>query len=277
MNRKRSFAKILCDPTAVLCLLILIAFSMAGIFADKLAPNDPNALSLVNKFSLPCREFPLGTDYMGRCMLSRLLYGARPTMGYAFLITIISSVIGTLAGMAAGYIGGKTDYVIMRLSDVLRAFPGIVIVMVMVTLFGVGIHSVFISMLFTRWIWYARVSRNLTLIERERASIQASHLAGSNSIKIIMHNILPAILPNMLSVCTINFGGALLSISGYSFLGLGIQPPDAEWGMMINDGRAYISTHSSMMFLPGLCILIVVLSANILGDRIRDLMEEKRT
>jgi len=277
MNRKKSLLRVLCDPTAVLCLAVLLLFTLAAVFADKLAPNDPNALSLVNKFSAFCKEFPLGADYMGRCMLSRLLYGARPTMGYAFLVTLISAVIGTLAGMAAGYIGGRTDYVIMRLSDVLRAFPGIVIVMIVVTLFGVGIHSVFVAMLFTRWIWYARVARNLALVERERTSIQASHMAGSSSLKIILRNVLPAILPNMLSVCTINFGTALLSISGYSFLGLGVQPPDAEWGMIISDGKSYISTHPSMMILPGICILIVVLAANILGDRIRDLMEEKRT
>ena len=250
---------------------------LMALMAPVLAPNNPDKLNLAEKFMVPCVKYPLGTDNMGRCMLSRILYGARPTMGYAVLVTLIASVIGTLAGMASGFLGGKLDYIIMRLCDILRAFPGIVVVMIMVSLFGVGIHNVCLSMLFTRWIWYARVSRNMTKAEKERTSVMASILAGSNSFQILLHNILPAILPQMLSVMTINFGSALLSISSYSFLGLGVQPPTAEWGMMISNGKSYISTHSSMMFWPGLCILLAVLAANISGDRLRDILEENRT
>lgn len=257
--------------------LILILFAAAALFAPHLAPNDPDKITYTAKFCAPCREFPLGADHMGRCMLSRLLYGARPTLGYALLVTCVSAVIGTVFGMLSGFMGGAFDRLMMRGCDVMRAFPGIVFVFVAVSILGAGIGNVCIAMCVTRWIWYARVARNLTREERGKCCVTASLLAGSSRLRIIFTQIFPAIFTQLLAVFTIDFGGALLSISGYSFLGLGMQPPSSEWGTMINDGRAYINSHPSEMFWPGLCILLVVISVNLLGDALRDALEQRRT
>ena len=211
--------------------------------------------------------FPLGTDHMGRCILSRILYGSRLSLGYAVLITVISSVTGTMLGMLSGYTGGLPDRIFMGICDAVRAFPGIVIVLVVVSLLGTGLFELCLGMLATRWVWYARVARNLTKAEREKEAVLASRMAGSSLFSIITTLIFPAIRMQMLSVTTINFGTALTALAGYSFLG---------FGMMIQDGRSFISTDPSMMFWPGLCILAVVIFTNGLGDRIQEIAGKMR-
>lgn len=258
-------------PAAVLTVLAL-----ACLLAPVMSPYDPNAMDPLIKFAPSSFEHLLGTDYLGRDILSRILWGGRNTLGYALLVTVISSVLGTCIGMFSGWAGGWIDGAITKGSDVLRAFPGIVLVLIVVSALGVGIGNVCLAMLLTRWIWYARVARNLTRSELSRASIMAGRLAGSGTARILTRHILPAILPQMLSVLAIDFGSALLAISGYSFLGLGILPPDPEWGMMISDGRNYME-HPGMMAWPGLCVLLVVICVNLLGDKLRDSWEEKRT
>ena len=251
------------------------ALALACLLAPVLAPYDPNAMDPMVKFAPASSEHLLGTDYLGRDILSRILWGGRNTLGYALLVTAISSVLGTCIGMFSGWTGGWVDSAVTKGSDVLRAFPGIVLVLIVVSALGVGIGNVCLAMLLTRWIWYARVARNLTKAELSRASIMAARLAGSGTARILTRHILPSILPQMLSVLVIDFGGALLAISGYSYLGLGILPPDPEWGMMISDGRNFME-HPGMMAWPGLCVLLVVISVNLLGDKLRDSWEEKR-
>ena len=220
--------------------------------------------------------FPLGTAHMGRCILSRILYGSRLSLGYAVLITVISSVTGTMLGMLSGYTGGLPDRIFMGICDAVRAFPGIVIVLVVVSLLGTGLFELCLGMLATRWVWYARVARNLTKAEREKEAVLASRMAGSSLFSIITTLIFPAIRMQMLSVTTINFGTALTALAGYSFLGFGAAPPSPEWGMMIQDGRSFISTDPSMMFWPGLCILAVVIFTNGLVDRIQEIAGKMR-
>lgn len=197
-------------------------------------------------------------------------------MGYAALVTAVSAVFGICLGMLSGFLGDAFDGAVMKGSDILRSFPGIVLVLLVVSIRGVGIESVCLAMLLTRWIWYARMARNLTRAEMGRTSIWASRLAGSSWIKILWRHIFISILPEMLPVISLDFGGALLAISGYSFLGLGILPPEAEWGMMINDGRNYME-HPGMMLWPGFCVVFIVISVNILGDRLRDKLEAQRS
>lgn len=255
---------------------ILLLLSLLCILAPALAPHDPNLADPLSKFAGISGEHPMGTDYLGRDILSRVLWGGRYTIGYALAVTAVSACAGTCIGMVCGMAGGIADSLVMKGSDVLRAFPGIVLVLIMVSILGVGIENVCLAMLMVRWIWYARVARNLAREELARTSIMASRLAGSGWFKILRRNIFPAILPQMLSVLSIDFGNALLSISGYSFLGLGILPPDPEWGMMISDGRSYME-HPGMMFWPGICVLTVVICANLLGDKLRDSLEEIHT
>lgn len=260
----------------IISFILLAGLGAACLMAPFLAPGDPNLVDPLSKFMEISREHPMGTDYLGRDMLSRVLWGGRATMGYALVVTALSAVIGTAVGMLSGAAGGLADGIIMKASDVLRAFPGIILVLIVVSIFGVGIQNVCLAMLVTRWIWYARVARNLTRAELARTSVAASLLAGSSMGKILGRNVLISILPQMLSVLSIDYGSTLLAISGYSFLGLGILPPDPEWGMMINDGRNYME-HPGMMFWPGICVVIVVICTNVLGDKLRDVLEEKRS
>lgn len=260
----------------IFCLFLLILFAAAAILAPWLSPNDPNEIHYTARFAGISGTFPLGTDHMGRCILSRILYGARLSLGYAVLITAISSVAGTMLGMISGYAGGLPDRIFMGLCDAVRAFPGIVIVLVVVSLLGTGLFELCLGMLATRWVWYARVARNLTRAEREKEAVLASRMAGSGRLKVIVTLILPAIRMQMLAVTTINFGTALTALAGYSFLGFGAAPPSPEWGMMIQDGRSFISTNPSMMFWPGLCILAVVILTNGLGDRIQEISGKVR-
>lgn len=263
-------------PSTVISLALLSVIGAACLMAPVLALSDPSFVDPMAKFQAVSVKHPMGTDYLGRDMLSRVLWGGRATMGYALMVTALSAAIGTAVGMVSGAAGGAADSIIMKGSDVLRAFPGIILVLIVVSIFGVGIQNVCLSMLVTRWIWYARVARNLTRAELSRTSVAASLLAGSSMGKILRRNVLVSILPQMLSVLSIDFGSTLLAISGYSFLGLGILPPNPEWGMMINDGRNYME-HPGMMFWPGICVLTVVICTNILGDRLRDVLEEKRS
>ncbi|MCD8221130.1 MAG: ABC transporter permease subunit [Clostridiales bacterium] len=267
--------KLLADRSVKVYLFLLMALTAACILAPVVAVHDPDAINLADKFAAVSPAHPMGTDYLGRDLFARVLWGGRNTLGYAALITAVSAVLGTGVGMFCAFIGGRVDRMIMRGSDVLRSFPGIVLVMIVVSVRGVGIENVCLAMMITRWIWYARMARNLTRVELGRSSVMASRLAGSSWFKILRRNVLMSILPEMLPTLSLDFGGALLAISGYSFLGLGVLPPEAEWGMMISDGRSYMD-HPGMMFWPGLCVVAVVISVNYLGDKIRDILEEER-
>ena len=274
--KRTMFQRVIKDRVCLFCIILLILFGSAAMLAPWLSPNDPNEIHYTAKFAGMSGEFPLGADHMGRCILSRILYGARLSLGYAVLITAVSAVIGTLLGMVSGCTGGIPDRTFMGICDAVRAFPGIVIVLVVVSLLGTGLFHLCLGMLATRWVWYARVARNLTKGEREKNAVLASIMSGSGRFKVIASLIFPAIRMQMLAVMTINFGMALTALAGYSFLGFGASPPSPEWGMMIQDGRSFISTSPSMMFWPGLCILAVVIITNCLGDRIQEIAGRMR-
>lgn len=260
--------------TVIFCMMIGVIV-LAGIFAPLLAPHDPLSQDLKLKFSMPSAEYPMGTDHLGRCIFSRILYAARTTLGFSALCTVLAAAIGITLGITAGYKGGMIDMVIMRICDVLYAFPALVLVMAIVGFIGVGIFNVVIAMLILQWLWYARVSRNLAASEKVRSYVAAARICGASDKKIIFQHILPNILPHMLAIITVDFGHTILSISGYSFLGLGVQAPQAEWGAMISEGRNFINTDPWLMFWPGLMILLVVVSVNIIGDNMRDALDSQ--
>ena len=268
--------RILEDKICRFCLVFLLIFTCAALFAPWIAPNDPNEIHYTARFAKISWKFPLGADYMGRCILSRLLYGARLSLGSAAGITLASSVSGTILGMISGYLGGRFDRIFMGVCDAVRAFPGMVIVLVFVGILGTGLLSLCLGMMATRWVWYTKVARNLTRAERKKEAVLASVMAGSRMAGILSHLIFPAIRMPILAIATLQFGTALTALAGYSFLGFGAAPPSPEWGMMIQDGRSFISTNPSMLFWPGLCILMVVIAANILGDRIQEISEQVR-
>ena len=273
MKLKQFFKKLFKRKMTVVFLTIVVIMMAAGILAPVIAPHDPLEQNLVMKFSMPSLEYPMGTDNLGRCIFSRILYATRTTLGFSLLCTVLASVIGITLGVTAGYKGGVVDMLIMRLCDVLYAFPALVLVMAIVGFIGVGIFNVIIAMLILQWLWYARVSRNLAAGESVKSYIAAARLCGASDRKIIFRHILPNIIPNMLAIFTVDFGHTILAISGYSFLGLGVQVPDPEWGAMISEGRNFINTDPWLMFWPGIMILLSVIAVNIIGDNMRDALE----
>ncbi|MHB9292117.1 nickel transport system permease protein [Hollandina sp. SP2] len=273
MTSKSLFANLLSRKLSLLCLLILIIVVAGGVLAPLVAPHNPYDMDLTKKLQAPSREYIMGTDHMGRCIFSRILYAARATLGYAVICTLAAGALGITLGMIAGYTGGMLDAVIMRICDVLYGFPSLVLTLVIISFLGPGIFNVVIAQLLLQWLWYARVTRNLAQSEHKRTYIAAATLCGSSSFKIMFTHLLPNILPQMLAIITVDFGHTILSISGYSFLGLGVQPPSPEWGAMINEGRRYINSAPLMMFWPGMMILLVVVCMNILGDNMRDTLD----
>lgn len=274
MSIKQIVSTLFKNKLALLSMIFIVIVSIIGIFAPVIAPHDPLEVSLTQKFLPISLEYPMGTDNMGRCIFSRIAYGIRSTLGFAVIACSISAVMGTFIGMFSGFVGGKIDQLIMRICDMMYAFPSLVLTLVIVSFLGQGMINIIIAMIIVQWIWYARVARNLTQSEKEHAYISSSKLSGTSNFNILIKHIFPNIFPQLLAIITIDFGHTILAISGFSFLGLGVQPPTPEWGMMINDGRAFMHSNPMIMFWPGIMILLVVLSANIIGDRLRDTLEE---
>ncbi|MEG1409155.1 MAG: ABC transporter permease subunit [Terrisporobacter sp.] len=274
MRIKQIISTLLKNKLALSSTVFIITVVLLGIFAPIISPHDPLEVNITQKFLPISLEYPMGTDNMGRCIFSRIVYGIRSTLGFAMIASSISAVMGTFIGMFSGFVGGKVDQFIMRICDMMYAFPSLVLTLVIVSFLGPGMMNIIIAMIIVQWIWYARVARNLTQSEREHAYISSSKLSGSSNLKILSKHIFVNIFPQLLAIMTIDFGHTILAISGFSFLGLGVQAPTPEWGMMINDGRAFMHSNPMIMFWPGIMILLMVLSANIIGDKVRDTLEE---
>lgn len=259
---------------AVICLIFILVVVLGGVFAPWLAPHDPTEVALKLKLLGPGVEFPLGTDDMGRCVFSRLLYGTRASLGSAFIVMICALIIGTAVGTFSAYKGGRIDNFLMRLCDIFLSFPSLVIVLVIVGVLGPGLINVMISMVIVQWLWYVRIVRSLVLSITSRSFIDAAKVAGTSDRVIIWTHILPNVLPQLIVLSTIDLGSIILHFSGYSFLGLGIQPPTPEWGVMIENGRRFIRSTPELMYYPGILITLVVISLNLIGDALRDVLDE---
>jgi nickel transport system permease protein len=259
-----------------ICSLILGILFMMAIFAPWLAPNDPIAVNLVYKLQPPSWEFPLGTDHLGRCNFSRLLYGARISLGFAMLIFISSLVIGLIVGTFAGYKGGWVDQVLMRFCDGVMAFPSLILILGLVGIFGPGLPQVVLALMLVQWVYYARMFRGMVLSLKEQNFIAAAKISGSSQWKIIKNHIVPNVLPPLVVMGTLEMGWAIMDISAMSFLGLGVQPPTPEWGAMIHEGKSYIRTNPALMIYPGLMIMIVIVTFNLLGEALSERYGVKR-
>lgn len=252
---------------------IILIFILVAVFAPLVAPYDPNAQTLADRLQGPSAKYWLGTDEFGRDVLSRMIYGSRISLLVGLIPTTISMTIGTLLGLIAGYRGGKIDYFIMRLADVLLAFPSLLLAMLIAYTIGKGLLTIFIALSFVSWAGTARVVRSLTLSLREKEYIEAAVSVGVNKRKIILRHLLPNCIPTLIILFTMNVPGNILSESSLSFLGVGAQPPSTSWGLMVFRSKKYLSKTPVATLAPGVAILILVMAFNFLGDALRDAID----
>ena len=257
---------------ALTALVLIIVF--VGPF---LVPYDPDQIDLSNKLAPPSAEHLLGTDQFGRDQLSRLLDGGRRSLGAAFIVLISVLVIGLTVGITAGMAGGMVDALLMRLVDVLLALPSLVLALAIVGVLGPGFQNLLLALILSWWAYYARLTRSYVLAARQRQDVIADRLAGIRWPRIVRGHILPGVLPQMLIVVTLDLGGIIISIAGLSFLGLGVQPPHAEWGAMLAGARLFFSTAPWLLLAPAGAILLSVVASNLVGNALRDAAGPGRT
>ena len=255
--------------------VILLAVVGAATLAPVIAPHDPTRQDLENDLIAPSREHPLGTDKLGRDVLSRILYGARVSAAVGISTVAVSLLIGLLVGSIAGYFGGWIDHLLMRLVDILMAFPGILLAIAFTAVLGPGLDHVVLALGLIGWTGYARLVRGEILALREKEFIHAARALGGSPARVILGHMLPNLIPPLLIQGTFAMAAAIIAEGGLSFLGLGAQPPTPSWGSMLNEGRQFILVAPHLTAFPGLAIMATVLGLNLLGDGLRDRLEKR--
>ena len=261
------------NKLAVISFCVIVLFVLAAVFAPLLTPYAYDEMDLTNRLAPPSAEHLLGTDEGGRDVFTRLLYGARVSLLIGIVPTLLSMAIGAALGILAGFAGGKTDTVIMRIADVMLAFPSILLAMVLMYMLGDGLINVFLTLSIVNWASVARVVRAETLRLKELEYVEAARVIGVKRNKILLRHILPNCIPTLIVLFTLNVPSSILTESGLSFLGLGVQPPAASWGLMVNQGRQYLYTAPWLSFAPCIAIMLTVLAFNFLGDGLRDVLD----
>jgi dipeptide transport system permease protein len=278
----RTWTEIRGNKLAFLSFGIVVATALIAVFAPWLAPHSPEAMQLVEGRLLPPffmeggnTSHVLGTDATGRDVLSRLIYGSRVSLFIGIVPVFFGCLIGIPVGLAAGYLGGKVDEALMRVTDILLAFPSILLALIIVAFLGQGIFNLMIAVGLASAPAFARIVRSAVLSERNREYVASAESLGSATPRIVWRHIFPNITSSLIVLFTINFASALLEAAGLSFLGLGVKPPTAEWGAMLADGKNYFYDGWWMIVFPGIAIFLVVMSLNILGDSLRDALDPR--
>lgn len=258
---------------SVASAVVIALFIVAAIFAPVLTPYEYDAISLADRLSPPSLEHLFGTDEGGRDILTRMLYGSRVSLLVGIVPTLLSMVLGTFFGMVAGYMGGKVDTVIMRVADIVMSFPSMLLAMVVMYTLGGGTFNVFLTMVCVGWAGVARVVRSETLKLRETEYVEAARIMGVRRARILLRHILPNCLPTIIVLFTLDIPSAILTESSLSFLGMGVQPPSASWGLMVSTGREFLYHAPWLSFAPCVAIMVIVLAFNYLGDGLRDVLD----
>ena len=261
------------NKLAAISLIIILLFCFCAIFAPLVAPHDPTLQNYDNVRAKPSSEHLLGTDELGRDVLSRIIYGARISLVIGLVPTTISMVLGTILGLMAGFLGKKVDFVIMRLADIMLAFPSLLLAMVVMYTLGATLINIFIALSVVSWAGTARVVRSQTLSLKEKEFVEAAKSIGVKDYVIMIRHILPNCLPSLIVLFTMNIPGSILSESSLSFLGIGAQPPASSWGLMVVNGKQWLFSEPWVAISPGVAILILVLAFNFLGDGLRDAID----
>ncbi len=263
------------NKTAVISFAVIVLMILAASLAPFLTPYEENDMDLLHRLSPPSAEHLLGTDEGGRDVLTRLLYGARVSLLIGVVPALLSLALGSALGVLAGYRGGLTDAIIMRLADVTLAFPSMLLAMVIMYSLGGGIVNVFLTLTLVNWANVARVVRAQTLQLKSSEYVEAAQVIGVSRATVMRRHILPNCLSTMLVLFTLNVPASILTESSLSFLGLGVQPPNASWGLMINVGRQYLYTAPWLCFAPGAAIMLIVLAFNFLGNGLLDVLDPR--
>ena len=266
---------------AVFGIAVLLLMGGAALAAPQIAPWDPGRQMLVKRLRPPMwqerglREHPLGTDHLGRDILSRILYGGRISLGVGLSAVTLSGLIGVTLGLLAGFHGGRIDAFIMRVVDVFLAIPYILLAMGVVFALGPSLLNVILVMAVTRWVQFARIVRADVLSIREREFVSGARARGNRSMRLLLRHVLPNALTPIIVVATLELAFMIIYESALSFLGLGVQPPTPTWGWMLSDGRNYVTTAWWLATFPGLAIMLTVLAVNLLGDWLRDTLDPR--
>lgn len=258
-------------------VFLLLAIGIVGIavLAPWIAPRDPYHAVMIDSLQKPGGDYIWGTDRLGRDLCSRVIYGTRSSLVMALCLIVVVFLIGTILGVAAGFFGGIVDQVIMRFADMMMAFPGLVLAIAIAGILGAGLVNAVAAIAAVSWPKYARLARSLVLKIKGSAYMEAAVLTGTKNGKLLFRYVISNMITTMMITATTDIGAMMLEMAGLSFLGFGAKPPTPEWGLMLNEGRTYISIAPWLMIYPGLAIIITVIVFNMLGDSIRDTLEEK--
>ncbi|MCF0230138.1 MAG: ABC transporter permease, partial [Parasporobacterium sp.] len=261
------------NKLAAISAVVIIVVILLAIFAPLIAPYGEAETSLTERLTGPSAAHWFGTDYLGRDVFTRILFGARVSLIVGIMPSIIALLVGVILGLLAGYIGGWVDYIIMRIADVMLSIPSLLLAMVVMYIMGTSVVTLFIALSLTSWASVARVVRSQTLSLKQTEYVEAARSIGVTKWKIMITHIMPNCIPSLIVLFTLNVPSAILSESSLSFLGIGVQPPAASWGLMVNEAKQFLFTSPWLCLAPCLMIMIVVLAFNFLGDGLRDVLD----
>lgn len=273
MKKKNMFLQ---NKTFVVFSILALLIILTAIFAPVVTGGvDPLKGSLADALLPPSKDHIFGTDKMGRDIFSRVIYGARASLGATFGVVALVFLVGTAAGIISGYFGGMIDTVIMRVADMMVAFPGLVLALAVAGIMGASIKNAIIAIVVVSWTKYARLARSLVLKIRDRDYVAAAVVTGSRTPHMLLRYMLPNALPTLIITAATDIGSMMLELAAMSFLGFGAKPPAPEWGYMLNEGRACMQSAPWLMLFPGLAIFVVVVVFNMLGDSVRDILDPR--
>lgn len=254
-------------------LTLLAVILLANLFAPWLAPYDPNAPNMRMKLQGPSWEHPFGTDALGRDLLSRVLYGGRASILLALAATVLSMAFGMLLGLLGGWFGGFTDWITTALANIFQGLPGTCLMIAIAGVLGPGIFNLLLALTLTSWAGFSRIVRTETLRIREEPYMEGLRSLGAGNLRMLVHHAVPNLVSKLIVLFTTRVGRSVLSIAGLTYLGLGIRPPTPDWSVMINDARLNYRSAPHLIIVPGMCIFLLLLSINLLGDALRDRMD----
>ncbi|MBM7661816.1 peptide/nickel transport system permease protein [Bacillus mesophilus] len=267
---------ILRNPNLIIGGFLAIGLSLLTFFGSSLVPHDPFYVDMGNRLQGASFTHWLGTDQLGRDVFSRIIYGAKLTIGLGIFAILVAIIIGVPIGLLSGFYGGRIDAFLMRVVDGILSFPDFILAIAIAGILGPNLTNVIIAIVLVRWIVYARVVRGLVLAEKEKEYVLASKLSHSSAFKTIRVHLIPHVMPDIIVMAAIDIGKIILLISALSYIGIGAQPPIPEWGAMLNEGRSYFQVVPSLMIYPGLAIMVTVLCCNLLGDGLKSYFDTRK-